>query len=88
VLRYQAEMMRLKSDLRRSWFERESMASIVGALLLMVLGATVVISMSTHTAASQIVTSSFLIVLGYFFGQSGSNHLERRRTNKEKSDIA
>jgi uncharacterized protein Smg (DUF494 family) len=86
LLLFKFKMMERKSALRRSWFERESIAGVVGALLLVSLGTAVIISMFTHTPASQIVTSSFLIVLGYFFGQAGSNQRKRGKKNKQKSD--
>lgn len=84
LMRFKVEAMERKSAMRRSWFERESVASIVGALLLMGLGTAVIVSMFTHTTASQIVTSSFLIVLGYFFGQAG-NSSRRKRGKMNKS---
>lgn len=86
VMRLQVEVKERTSAMRRAWFERESVASIVGALLLISLGAAVIISMFTHTAASQIVTSSFLLILGYFFGQAGSNKQRRRKLKKSKSE--
>jgi hypothetical protein len=64
------EMTERKSAIYRSWFERESVASIMGALLLS-LGIALVIAMFTHTIVPQIITSSFLLILGYFFGQAG-----------------
>jgi uncharacterized membrane protein len=86
-MRFQVELKERTSALRRSWFERESVASIVGALLLVSLGAAVIISMFTHTPASQVVTSSFLLILGYFFGQAGSNKRGRGKSNKQKSSV-
>ena len=86
-MRLQFELKERASALRRSWFERESVASIVGALLLVSLGAAVIISMFTHTPTSQIVTSSFLLILGYFFGQAGSTKRSRGKSSKQKSDV-
>jgi hypothetical protein len=78
----EVEFKERTSAMRRSWFERESVASIVGALLLLSLGTAVIIAMFTHTPASQIVTSSFLLILGYFFGQAGNRN---RRSVKPKT---
>jgi hypothetical protein len=86
-MRLQVELKERTSALRRSWFERESVASIVGALLLVSLGAALIVSMFTHTLPSQIITSSFLLILGYFFGQAGSNKRKPARSNKPKSDV-
>jgi hypothetical protein len=72
--------------LRRAWLERESVASIVGALLLLSFGVTVIVSMFTHTRASQIVTSAFLLILGYFFGQGTAG--VRREGKRRESDAA
>jgi hypothetical protein len=56
----------------RSFIERESIAGIIGAILLLAFAAVLVIGMFTHTAAPEVVTSAFLLVLGYFFGQSAT----------------
>lgn len=77
------ELKERTSAMRRSWFERESVASIVGALLLLSLGGAVIISMFTHTPASQIVTSSFLLILGYFFGQAGRSQTRQSPTKPD-----
>jgi hypothetical protein len=70
-----------RSRMRRSWFERESIASIIGALLLLLLGITLIIAMFTGTTAPEIVTSAFLLILGYFFGQA----TDRRSEQSSKS---
>jgi hypothetical protein len=48
---------------------RESVASVVGAVLLLAFGAAVVIGMFVRVSASTVITDSFLLILGYFFGQ-------------------
>jgi hypothetical protein len=74
-----------KSAMHRKWLERESVASIIGALLLLSLGIALIIAMFTHTIASQIVTSSFLLILGYFFGQSGTIERQAGSVKRGKS---
>jgi len=66
----QVELQERKSAIYRSFLERESVASVVGALLLLGLGAALIVAMFTHTVTTEVVTNSFLLVLGYFFGQA------------------
>jgi hypothetical protein len=75
---FEIEIRRFKERSRvyRSFLERESVATIVGALLLLILGATHIIAMFTGTATSDILNNSFLIILGYFFGQTVSKRAE------------
>ena len=81
-MRLAVELKERKSAIYRSWLERESVASIIGALLLLSLGTALIISMFTHTIAPEIVTSSFLLILGYFFGQAGSSKRKRGKSRK------
>ncbi len=71
-------ILRLRSELfdrrLRAWagfFSRESMATFVGAFLLVVLTfvqVSAIFLSNIHT--SEIVNNAFLLLLGYFFGQS------------------
>jgi hypothetical protein len=70
-----------RSRMRRSWFERESVASIVGAFLLLALGITLIVAMFIGVAPTEVVTSAFLLILGYFFGQA----VDRRKLNADSS---
>jgi len=81
-MRLAVELKERKSAMYRSWLERESVASIIGALLLLSLGTALIISMFTHTIAPEIVTSSFLLILGYFFGQAGNAKRKRGKPSK------
>lgn len=49
-------------------FGRESIANIIGAVLLIALGLTVIVAMFTETVTTDVVQNSFLLILGYFFG--------------------
>jgi hypothetical protein len=62
----------------RELLEKESVATIVGAYLLVLLSGVIVISMFTKTQLTEIVTSSFLLVLGYFFGHGVSSRVHRK----------
>jgi len=57
-------------DIRQSYLKKELVASLVGAVLLLTMGGALVIAMFVGTAASDVITNSFLLILGYFFGQS------------------
>ena len=64
------ELFERRSKVWRSFLERESVASIVGALLLIVLVFSMIIAMFQNIAPSDIVNNSLMLVLGYFFGQT------------------
>jgi uncharacterized membrane protein len=70
--RLRIEIRERKWAIYRSFLERESMASVIGALLLTCLGAALIIAMFTHTVTPEIVSSAFLLILGYFFGQTSA----------------
>ncbi|WP_345423514.1 hypothetical protein [Pseudonocardia xishanensis] len=43
----------------------------MGSLLLVALAVTVIVAMFRGAEVMQIVSSAFLVILGYFFGQAG-----------------
>ena len=59
-----------RSEVWKSFLERESVAAIVGSLLLVVLTLSQIIATFFNIATSEIVNNSFLLILGYFFGQT------------------
>ncbi|MFD3929798.1 hypothetical protein [Streptomyces sp. NPDC058614] len=65
--------------LRSAQLARESVAPMVGAALLIGLAATLIVAMFAKIEVSVLVSNSFLIVLGYFFGQSS----DRSRTETD-----
>ena len=70
----QAELVKAQAFEKRAgaWLRilgRESMASVVGAVLVLLLGVALVIAMFARIGISSIVGDSFLLILGYFFGQ-------------------
>ena len=81
-LQLQIQIRERKAAIYRSFLERESVASVVGALLLLALAATLIIGMFTHVTAPDIVANAFLLILGYFFGQAAT----RDRKSSERSD--
>lgn len=68
--RLQVELQAKKTAIRQTWLARESVASLIGGLLLLALATTLVVAMFSATPVSEIVSSAFLVILGYFFGNS------------------
>ncbi|MFE0461098.1 hypothetical protein ACFW1A_17805 [Kitasatospora sp. NPDC058965] len=65
-----AELKASLADRRRDrWFTRETVAALVGAVLLLGFGTALTVLMFQKTQPSEIVSSAFLMILGFFFGQ-------------------
>ncbi|MFI6959650.1 hypothetical protein ACIBJI_40065 [Nocardia sp. NPDC050408] len=58
--------------LRLALLERDPAAVLIGGLLLVALTAALITGMFTHTEVPEIVSSAFLLILGFFFGQSNN----------------
>jgi hypothetical protein len=74
-LREQRDLDRLtilekQSKIWLSFLERESVATVVGALLLIIIPLTQIVIMLLGRQVPDILSNSFLVLLGYFFGQS------------------
>lgn len=67
------EIFDKKSQVWLRIFGKESIASILGGFLLLVMSISFIAAMFTGTEVSNIVESAFLLILGYFFGQSVKN---------------
>ncbi len=52
--------------------EREPAAVLVGGVLLVVISIALIVAMFAHTPVPEIVSSGFLLILGFFFGQNSS----------------
>jgi hypothetical protein len=59
-----------KVQVWHSLLERESVATIVGAFILIIFTLCLTIAMFTGFTPSEVITNAFLLILGYFFGQS------------------
>ncbi|MFI7609346.1 hypothetical protein ACIBTV_30130 [Micromonospora sp. NPDC049366] len=70
--RLKVEILERRSRVYKSFLERESVATLVGGLLLVSLTVALLVAMFAKLPVSEIVSSAFLIILGYFFGQSTS----------------
>jgi hypothetical protein len=62
--------LKLKSDILKSFLEKESVATIIGAFLLLFIAFSEVFFNYLNIKPSDVVNNAFLLILGYFFGQS------------------
>jgi hypothetical protein len=62
-----------KSKIWLSFLQRESAASIIGGIVLLMLTVALISGMICGKE-SQILSNGFLVILGYFFGQSSSKN--------------
>lgn len=62
-----------KSKIWLSFLQRESAASIIGGIVLLMVTVALIGGM-IFGAESQILSNGFLVILGYFFGQSSSKN--------------
>ncbi|MBR7838604.1 hypothetical protein KDL01_35380 [Actinospica durhamensis] len=68
--RLDVEMRFRRSEIRRSYLQRDMIAGAVGPILLLGLAATIVTAMFNRVVVSGTVSDSFLLILGYFFGNA------------------
>lgn len=61
-----------RSTMRWSRLQREPLAVLIGAFLLVGFSAVMVIAMFTHTVVPEVVVNMILLILGFFFGQSSA----------------
>lgn len=63
--------------IRQSLLAKESVSTILGALLLFIIVICLIVTTFTHVATPQILNDGFLVLLGYFFGQTAANASKR-----------
>lgn len=65
------------AEAKTQWWQtrlsRDSIAAIVGGLLLIGFAAAVIVAMFSDTEITDVVQNSFLLILGYFFGATVAN---------------
>jgi len=66
------EVFEKKSKIWMTILAKESIASVIGAFLLIVIAISLIVSMFLGTETTEIVESAFLLILGYFFGHAVS----------------
>ncbi|WP_280428814.1 hypothetical protein [Nocardia brasiliensis] len=64
------EVQERRWRMRKSMLEREPAAVLIGGLLLLILTGTLIVGMFTSTEIPEILGNSFLLILGFFFGQT------------------
>ncbi|MFD9128346.1 hypothetical protein [Kitasatospora sp. NPDC059571] len=79
-MRLNVELKERRSKIYKSLLERDTVAGAIGPVLLFMLAGSLVVAMFTHTPFSSAVSDSFLLILGYFFGQTTSQKTERTIT--------
>jgi hypothetical protein len=75
--RLEMERRERQAAIRQRFLERESVATIVGGFLLIVLTCTLIVAMFTATTVPEILSNGFFIILGYFFGQTAARSAAR-----------
>lgn len=63
----------------QSILEKESVSTIVGAFLLIIITFCQIIASFTHITTTQILDNGFLVILGYFFGQTVARASSRQK---------
>lgn len=81
---------KVRTEMWQSFLARESVATIVGGFLLILITVVLFIAMFFKLATSDVITNSFLIILGYFFGQATSRALPRMKDDgdSQRGDTA
>ncbi len=76
------EMLERRSKVWLSFLERESVATVVGATLLVLITFTQIIAMFIQLESTEIINNAFLLILGYFFGQSSQKNRDTEGGSK------
>ena len=84
--RLNLEIMARRSEIRRSYLSRDTVAGAIGPILLLLLGISLIIAMFVHTTVSGTVSDSFLLILGYFFGNAATQKSARSGKRKRAED--
>ena len=84
-IQLEAEERRAKT--RITYFEkflaRESIATLVGSILLIIITVTLIIAMLNGIVEAKILENGFLVLLGYFFGQTVSKATNKTEKQEE-----
>ncbi|CAI8913662.1 putative DUF2203 domain-containing protein [Chryseobacterium sp. IT-36CA2] len=76
IRRYELELFDKKTEIWLKILAKESIASILGGILLIVLTICLICIMFLKREPIKIVETAFLLILGYFFGQSTSKSIK------------
>ena len=64
------ELLERRSKVWLSFLERESAATIIGSVLIIIITVAQIIAVFHSIPPSDILNNAFLLILGYFFGQT------------------
>jgi hypothetical protein len=70
-------------NLWQSFFTREFVAVIVGAILLIIFAAFLMISMYNNIPTTEVITNGFFVLLGFFFSQTAKGMTSKEGRNPE-----
>jgi len=86
--RAEIEMRKAKarSEIWQAFLARESIASITGGILLILIIVILFMAMIAKLTVPDIIANSFLVILGYFFGQATGKVLSPTRGDKGKQE--
>jgi hypothetical protein len=71
-LQMEIEKEKNRANILSQYLKKELVATVVGALLLLIIVVTYAIGMLIGTSYPEILNSAFLLLLGFFFGASKS----------------
>lgn len=77
--REERETYREKWTIRKSLLERESVSTIMGAFLLFIITVVLLIAAFLKLITFKIIEDGFLVLLGYFFGQTVAKSSSQRK---------
>ncbi len=69
IAKQKLELFKEKSKIWQSYLKKESVATIVGGLILIAFTITLIAAMFFKIESTEIINNGFLVILGYFFGQ-------------------
>lgn len=92
-LAQQIDIARIEVFERRSlvwqrFLERQSVATIIGTILLIAMFVFIAISTALKAAIPELVSNAFLVILGYFFGQAGTRAGRRTARKAGQGGVA
>ncbi|GHO65730.1 hypothetical protein KSC_046220 [Ktedonobacter sp. SOSP1-52] len=79
-----AEIREIELKPWKTFVERESVSTILGALLLLIIVISLIAAMFNHVTSPEILNNAFLVILGYFFGQTVGKIDSKGKSNRDK----
>jgi hypothetical protein len=70
-----------KAKVTQSYLEKESVATLVGGALLIIIILSLIYSMIFNIPSTDILNNALLLIMGYFFGQSATKPKNSRKSS-------